>query len=42
MTAMMPMMPRATSVGRTLAFVECRAVCGDRLIARGSASFRVV
>jgi hypothetical protein len=29
-------------VGRTLAFVECRVVCGNRLIARGNASFRMV
>ena len=34
--------PTVLKVGRTLAFVECRVVSGDRLIARGSASFRIV
>ena len=34
--------PTVLKVGRTLAFVECRVVCGQRLIARGSASFRMV
>ena len=34
--------PTILKVGRTLAFVECRVVCGDRLIARGNASFRMV
>ena len=34
--------PTVLKVGRTLAFVDCRVVCGDRLIARGSASFRMV
>ena len=34
--------PAILKVGRTLAFVECRVVCGDRLIARGNASFRMV
>lgn len=34
--------PALLKVGRTLAFVECRVVCGDRLIARGSATFRMV
>ena len=34
--------PTVLKVGRTLAFVECRVVCGDRLIARGNASFRMV
>jgi uncharacterized protein (TIGR00369 family) len=29
-------------VGRTLAFCDCRVVCGERLIARASASFRIV
>ena len=34
--------PAVLKVGRTLAFAECRVVCGDRLIARSSASFRMV
>ncbi len=34
--------PTVLKVGRTLAFVECKAVCGERLIARGNASFRMV
>ncbi len=34
--------PAVLKVGRTLAFVECRVVCGERLIARGNASFRIV
>ena len=34
--------PTVLKVGRTLAFVDCRVVCGDRLIARGSATFRMV
>lgn len=34
--------PTVLKVGRTLAFAECRVVCGDRLIARGNASFRLV
>jgi uncharacterized protein (TIGR00369 family) len=34
--------PTVLKVGRTLAFVECRVVCGTRLIARGNASFRMV
>jgi uncharacterized protein (TIGR00369 family) len=34
--------PTVLKVGRTLAFVDCRVVCGDRLIARGNASFRIV
>ena len=34
--------PTVLKVGRTLAFVDCRVVCGKRLIARGSASFRLV
>ena len=29
-------------VGRTLAFVDCRVICGERLIARGSATFRIL
>lgn len=34
--------PNVLRVGRTLAFVDCRVVCGERLIARASASFRMV
>lgn len=34
--------PTVLKVGRTLAFVDCRVVCGERLIARANASFRVV
>ncbi len=34
--------PTVLKVGRTLSFVECRVVCGERLIARGNASFRMV
>ena len=34
--------PTVLKVGRTLAFVDCRVVCGERLVARGSASFRMV
>jgi uncharacterized protein (TIGR00369 family) len=34
--------PTVLKVGRTLAFVECRVICGERLLARGSASFRMV
>ena len=34
--------PTVLKVGRTLAFVGCRVVCGERLIARGSATFRMV
>lgn len=34
--------PTVLKVGRTLAFVECRVVCGTRLVARGNASFRMV
>jgi uncharacterized protein (TIGR00369 family) len=34
--------PTVLKVGHTLAFVDCRVVCGERLIARGSASFRIV
>jgi len=34
--------PVVLKVGRTLAFVECRVVCGERLLARASASFRMV
>lgn len=34
--------PTVLKVGRTLAFVECRVICGERLIARGSATFRML
>jgi uncharacterized protein (TIGR00369 family) len=34
--------PTVLKLGRTLGFAECRVVCGDRLIARGNASFRMV
>lgn len=34
--------PAILKVGRTLAFVECRVRCGDRLIARASATFRML
>ena len=34
--------PVVLKVGRTLAFADCRVVCGERLIARGSATFRML
>lgn len=34
--------PRVLKLGRTLAFADCRVLCGERLIARGNASFRMV
>ena len=34
--------PTVLKVGRTLAFCDCQVVCGERLIARASASFRMV
>ena len=34
--------PAVLKVGRTLAFVDCRVVCGERLIACASATFRMV
>lgn len=34
--------PELLKLGKTLAFVECRVVCGARLIARGNASFRMI
>lgn len=34
--------PSVLKLGRTLAFAECRVLCGERLIARGNASFRMV
>jgi len=33
--------PVVVRAGRTLAFVECRSVVGDRVVARGSATFRM-
>lgn len=33
--------PRVLKVGRTLGFVECHVQCGERLVARGSATFRI-
>lgn len=34
--------PRVLKCGRSLAFVECRVQCGDRVVARGNATFRLV
>lgn len=34
--------PTVLKVGRTLAFVDCRVICGERPIARASATFRMV
>lgn len=34
--------PAVLKVGRTLAFADCRVICGERLIARGSATFRIL
>lgn len=34
--------PSVLKLGRTLAFAECHVRCGERLIARGNASFRMV
>ena len=34
--------PNVLKLGRNLAFVECRVVCAERLIARANASFRIV
>ena len=34
--------PRVLKCGRTLAFVECRVQCGERVVARGNATFRLV
>jgi uncharacterized protein (TIGR00369 family) len=34
--------PAILKIGRTLAFVECRVICGSRLIARASATFRLL
>ena len=32
---------RVLKTGKTLAFTECRVVCGERLVAHGSATFRM-
>ncbi|HSW04158.1 PaaI family thioesterase [Aquabacterium sp.] len=34
--------PQVLKCGGTLAFVECRVLCGPRIVARGSASFRLL
>jgi len=34
--------PSVLRLGGTLAFAECRVLAGDRLVARGNASFRMV
>lgn len=34
--------PSVLKLGRALAFAECRVVCGERLVARGNASFKMV
>ena len=34
--------PSVLKTGRTLAFVECHVKCGERLIARCNATFRIV
>lgn len=33
--------PTVLKAGRTLAFTECHVVCGERLVARSSATFRL-
>lgn len=33
--------PSVLKLGRTLAFAECRVLAGERLVARGNASFRM-
>ena len=35
-------LPSVLKAGRTLAFVECHVKCDGRLVARGSATFRMV
>lgn len=35
-------LPDVLKVGRTLAFVECRVICGDQLLARANGTFRMV
>jgi acyl-coenzyme A thioesterase PaaI-like protein len=34
--------PAVLKVGRSLAFADCRVLCGTRLVARANASFRLV
>ncbi|MGY4826992.1 PaaI family thioesterase [Sphaerotilaceae bacterium SBD11-9] len=34
--------PQVLKLGRTLAFAECRVVCGERLVARANATFRLL
>lgn len=34
--------PTVLNLGRTLSVVECRVVCGSRIVARGNATFRMV
>lgn len=38
---LLEILPVVVRAGRTLAFVECRVVVGDRVVARGSATFRM-
>lgn len=33
--------PQVLKIGRTLSVVECHVLCGDRLVARGNATFRM-
>lgn len=33
--------PQVLKLGQTLAFVECHVVCGERLVARANANFRL-
>jgi uncharacterized protein (TIGR00369 family) len=35
-------LPTVLKLGGSLAFVECRVACGDRLVARGNATFRLL
>ncbi|MCH8505041.1 MAG: PaaI family thioesterase [Ectothiorhodospiraceae bacterium] len=34
-------LPTVLKAGGTLAFTECRVICGERLVARGNATFRM-
>jgi uncharacterized protein (TIGR00369 family) len=38
---LLEILPVVVRAGRTLAFVECRVVVGDRVVARGSGTFRM-
>jgi uncharacterized protein (TIGR00369 family) len=38
---LLEVLPAVVRVGRSLAFVECRVVAGERVIARGSATFKM-